>query len=94
MIIKPVFYNTAGTNQSGKNVKFRVFKGLLDNKLREDPSGELHFTDICKAAGMGGTPYRDGSYEYYVNEPRADDDFKGVGPFILASMEQEAPDSQ
>jgi unsaturated rhamnogalacturonyl hydrolase len=71
----------------------KAYKGLLDNKLREDPSGELHLTDICKVAGLGGTPYRDGSYEYYVNEPRAEDDFKGVGPFILASMEQEAPDS-
>jgi len=71
----------------------KAYKGLLGNKLREDPSGELHLTDICKVAGLGGTPYRDGSYEYYVNEPRAEDDFKGVGPFILASMEQEALDS-
>jgi len=38
---------------------------------------------------VGGTPYRDGSYEYYVNEPQGADDFKGTGSFILASMEYE-----
>ena len=67
----------------------RAYQGLLDQKITEDPSGELHLTSICKVAGLGGIPYRDGTYEYYVNEPVVSDDFKGVGPFILASMEQE-----
>ncbi|PKL10623.1 MAG: glycosyl hydrolase, partial [Spirochaetae bacterium HGW-Spirochaetae-8] len=38
-------------------------------------------------AGLGGKPYRDGSYQYYVREPVVEDDFKGVGAFILASLE-------
>jgi unsaturated rhamnogalacturonyl hydrolase len=67
----------------------KAYQGLVKQKIQEDPSGELHLTGICKVAGLGGTPYRDGSYEYYVNEPQAVDDFKGVGPFILASMEHE-----
>jgi len=67
-----------------------AYQGLLKEKIREDEDGELHLTGICKVAGLGGNPYRDGSYEYYVNEPIAEDDFKGVGPFILASMEAEA----
>ncbi|GHV94393.1 glycoside hydrolase 105 family protein [Spirochaetia bacterium] len=66
-----------------------AYQGLMERKMREDPSGELHLTSICKVAGLGGNPYRDGSYEYYVSEPAAEDDFKGVGPFILASMERE-----
>jgi len=72
-----------------KTAAEKAYQGLLKNKIREDPSGELHLTGICKVAGLGGNPYRDGSYEYYVNEPQAADDFKGVGPFILASMEYE-----
>ncbi|HMP32033.1 MAG TPA: glycoside hydrolase family 88 protein, partial [Saprospiraceae bacterium] len=36
---------------------------------------------------LGGVPYRDGSYEYYVLEPKRDNDLKAVGPFILASLE-------
>jgi len=65
------------------------YQGLMEQKVQEDSSGELHLTGICKVAGLGGTPYRDGSYEYYISEPQVTDDFKGVGPFILASSEYE-----
>ena len=33
---------------------------------------------------------RDGSFEYYISEPIRDNDAKGVGPFIWASLEMEA----
>ncbi|MDR3735531.1 MAG: DUF4350 domain-containing protein, partial [Acidobacteriaceae bacterium] len=39
--------------------------------------------------GLGGTPYRDGSYAYYMSEPKVTDDAKGVGAFILAATEAE-----
>jgi hypothetical protein len=32
---------------------------------------------------------RDGSYAYYLSEPIRDNDAKGVGPFIWASLEIE-----
>jgi unsaturated rhamnogalacturonyl hydrolase len=67
----------------------RAYEGLLRDKLEEDSSGGLHLTGICKVAGLGGNPYRDGSYGYYVGTTVAADDFKGLGPFILASMEYE-----
>jgi len=44
---------------------------------------------ICGVAGLGGDPYRDGSYEYYIGEVIRDNDPKGVGPFIMASLEFE-----
>jgi unsaturated rhamnogalacturonyl hydrolase len=40
-------------------------------------------------AGLGGEPYRDGSFEYYVSEKVTPNDPKGVGPFILAALEME-----
>jgi unsaturated rhamnogalacturonyl hydrolase len=43
----------------------------------------------CGGAGLGGTPYRDGSYEYYIGETIVTNDYKGVGPFVLASIEME-----
>jgi len=73
-----------------KAAAINAYKGLLEQKVREEPSGELHLNGICKVAGLGGNPYRNGSYEYYVNEPVVADDFKGIGPFILASMEYES----
>ena len=30
--------------------------------------GYPELTRICKVAGLGGEPYRDGSYDYYVHE--------------------------
>ena len=32
---------------------------------------------------------RDGSFAYYLSEPIRDNDAKGVGPFIWASLEME-----
>jgi len=67
----------------------RAYHGLLQNKIRVDASGALTLEGICTVGGLGGTPYRDGSFEYYMSEPIAPNDFKGVGPFILAALEME-----
>ena len=32
---------------------------------------------------------RDGSYQYYLSEPVRDNDAKGIGPFLWASLEME-----
>ena len=77
-----------------KEAARNAYQGLIREKIQEDESGELHLTDICKGAGLGVAPmqqhYRDGSLDYYlVQEPKVADDFKGVGPFILAAMEAE-----
>ncbi len=65
------------------------YAGLVRDKVTEDGEGNLHLSGICSVAGLGGNPYRDGSFEYYVKEAVVSDDFKGVGPFILASLEAE-----
>ncbi len=67
----------------------RAYRGLLENMIRIDVNGALTLEGTCSVAGLGGHPYRDGSYEYYVKEPVAANDFKGVGPFILAALEME-----
>ncbi len=68
----------------------KSYNGILDTFIKVDKSGEIHLTKCCSVAGLGGRPYRDGSYEYYISEPVRDDDPKGVGPFILASLEFES----
>jgi unsaturated rhamnogalacturonyl hydrolase len=45
------------------------------------------FTGTVKVAGLGGKPYRSGSYEYYVGEATGDNDAKGVGAYLLALSE-------
>jgi unsaturated rhamnogalacturonyl hydrolase len=65
------------------------YQGLLRELVSVDAQGLVTLDGICAVAGLGGTPYRDGSYEYYVGEPIKPNDYKGVGPFILASLELE-----
>jgi len=69
----------------------RGYRGLLDNLVQVESEGSINLTQICSVAGLGGDPYRDGSFEYYISEPVVKNDLKGVGPFILASLEMEDP---
>lgn len=67
----------------------RGYEGICSRYLTEDAEGNVHLAGICSVAGLGGNPYRDGSFDYYVKEAIVSDDFKGVGPFILASLQAE-----
>jgi unsaturated rhamnogalacturonyl hydrolase len=56
--------------------------------LRTENCRTISFkTALCAGAGLGGNSYRDGSYAYYVSEPKRDDDLKAIGPFIQACIE-------
>jgi unsaturated rhamnogalacturonyl hydrolase len=70
----------------------RGYDGIVERFIWADPHnrGLVSLTDTCKVAGLGGKkPYRDGSFKYYISEPRIANDPKGLAPFILASMEME-----
>lgn len=64
----------------------RAFEGITEHLMKQDDAGHLIITPVCAVAGLGGDPYRDGSYEYYINEKRRDNDPKAVGPFIMAAL--------
>ena len=64
-----------------------AFNGILKELITVDKNGMVTMHNICGGCGLGGNPYRDGTYEYYVNEKRFDNDTKGVAPFILAAIE-------
>jgi unsaturated rhamnogalacturonyl hydrolase len=65
------------------------YNGLIKTFVEVDQSGAVHYMKAVAGAGLGGVPYRDGSYDYYVNEPKRDDDLKAIGPFIQACIEYE-----
>ena len=82
----------------------KAYEGIITNFIREDPDGTISLTDCCAVAGLGPgisdavlkaapkvkeNKRRDGSYAYYLSEPVRDNDAKGVGPFIWASLEME-----
>ncbi|RYY09803.1 MAG: glycoside hydrolase family 88 protein, partial [Cytophagaceae bacterium] len=64
------------------------YDGLVKSFVATE-DGALAFNGTVSVGGLGGSPYRDGSYEYYLSEPLRKNDLKGVGPFILASVEME-----
>jgi unsaturated rhamnogalacturonyl hydrolase len=65
----------------------KCFDSIIKEFVKTDENGLLTITGICAVGGLGGNPYRDGSYEYYINERKQDNDPKGVAPFILAAIE-------
>lgn len=65
------------------------YDGIIKQFIKVNAGGAVDMMQICKVAGLGGNPYRDGSYEYYVSTPIEPNDLKGVGPFIMASVEME-----
>jgi unsaturated rhamnogalacturonyl hydrolase len=63
------------------------FKSLLNNFIITDENGFRYLQNTVSVGGLGGEPYRNGSYEYYLSEPIRVNDFKGYGPLILAAIE-------
>jgi len=63
------------------------YEGILTHFIQTDASGQVHMTQIVGSAGLGGDPYRSGTYDYYVGEKVVSDDAKGIGAFLMASTE-------
>jgi len=74
-------------DQKYREIAESAFDGILKELITVDEKGFVTMHNICGGCGLGGNPYRDGSYEYYINEKRFDNDTKGVAPFILAALE-------
>ena len=70
-----------------REVAQRGFDGLVRELVKTNADGTLSLTGICQVAGLGGKQQRNGSFDYYIHEPIVADDYKGVGPFIMAALE-------
>jgi unsaturated rhamnogalacturonyl hydrolase len=67
----------------------RGYHGILTHFVKTGPGDDVSLTSTVKGAGLGGDPYRDGSYAYYIGERITTNDPKGVGAFLLAASEME-----
>ena len=67
-----------------------LYPKFIDRFIRENEDGTISMTDCCAVGGLGGKQMRKGDFEYYLSEPIIENDCKGVGPFIWASLEWEA----
>jgi unsaturated rhamnogalacturonyl hydrolase len=64
------------------------YGGILSNFIKTE-NGQVNLHGTVKVSGLGGNPYRDGSFAYYMSEPVIVNDPKGVGAFIQAANEME-----
>ncbi len=70
-----------------QKVAEKGFSGMINNLITVEENGIVNINKCCSVAGLGGKIYRDGSYDYYINEPIRSNDPKGTGAFIIASLE-------
>ena len=64
------------------------FSGLQKQFVKEE-NGQTNLYGTVKVSGLGGNPYRDGSFAYYMSEPVIVNDPKGIGAFLMACNEME-----
>jgi len=74
-------------DQTYLDVANSAFDNMVDTFIITDEDGLPSMINICGSCGLGGDPYRDGTYEYYVSEKIVKNDCKGVAPFIMAAVE-------
>lgn len=65
----------------------KSFDALIEVLVIEGEDGLPTLSNVCGGCGLGGNPYREADYDYYINEKRIDNDQKGVAPLILAAIE-------
>ncbi|MBL8183035.1 MAG: glycoside hydrolase family 88 protein, partial [Blastocatellia bacterium] len=57
--------------------------------IKTNAQGNTDWEGTVSVSGLGGNPYRDGSFEYYMSEKLRTNDAKGLGPAIRAALEME-----
>ncbi len=67
----------------------RGWEGIQKQFVTTGADGMMTLDGTVKVGGLGGNPYRSGSYEYYVGEKTQVNDSKGIGAFLLAGSEME-----
>jgi rhamnogalacturonyl hydrolase YesR len=77
--------NKGYINSDYKEYALKAYQGILDNFTLVHANGEVSMTQQCYVAGLGFG--RDGSYQYYMQEPVFNNDHKGNVPFIIAGLE-------
>jgi len=74
---------------SYRAVAKKGYAGVLKKFVNKGADGSEVLEGTVAVSGLGGQPYRDGSYAYYTGEKVVPNDPKGIGAFLLAAGEME-----
>ena len=72
-----------------KEYAARTYENMVSTFVRRNEDGTVDLTNCCSVSGLGGSGMRSGDFDYYIHEPIRDNDAKGIGPLIWASLEME-----
>lgn len=72
----------------------QAYKGVIKEFVETDANGQVNLKGTVAVSGLGGKPYRDGSFNYYMSEPVIVNDPKGMGAFIKCAAEMELNETQ
>jgi unsaturated rhamnogalacturonyl hydrolase len=70
------------------SVAQKGYNGIIKQFIKNE-NGQVNLHGTVSVSGLGGSPYRDGSFEYYMKEKVVVNDPKGVGAFIQAANEMD-----
>ncbi len=73
--------------QKYHDIAVESLQSLINYSVITDTDNRLSLTNISGSAGLGVKSYRNGSFEYYINQKQIDNDAKGVAPFLMAIIE-------
>ena len=97
-------YRKGYVGDTYREAGIKAYRGIIRQFIRVEEDQTISLTHCCSVAGLGpgispevlkAAPHvkenkrRDGSFSYYLSEPIRDNDAKGIGPFIWASLEME-----
>jgi unsaturated rhamnogalacturonyl hydrolase len=79
--------NKGYIDEKYREIAEKAYDGLMNTLIVKNADCTLTLTKCCAVSGLGGNPYRDGSFGYYVSERSRDNDAKATGPFIMGCLE-------
>ena len=91
-------YRKGYLNEKYRDLGIKAYRGIIKQFIKVNADKTISLTKCCEVSGLGPGPgpyvkkpnyRRDGSFEYYISEPIRDNDAKGIGPFLWASLEME-----
>jgi unsaturated rhamnogalacturonyl hydrolase len=65
----------------------RAWDAIQKTFVKTGSDGLTSLDGTVKVGGLGGSPYRSGAFDYYINEKTRVNDAKGIGAFLLAGSE-------
>jgi len=65
----------------------RAWSAIQATFVKTGADGLTSLEGTVKVGGLGGSPYRSGTFDYYIGEQTRTNDAKGIGAFLLAGSE-------